>query len=897
MDLLQILYNIIIFPLVQIIETVFVLIFRIFKNTGFAVIGVSFAVTFLCLPLYIVAEKWQEKERDIIKSLTPGIKLIKSVFKGDEQYMILSTYYRQNHYHPVYALRNSFGILIQIPFFIAAYSFLSHQETLRGEHFFFIRDMLQSDSLLRIGALRLNLLPILMTAINCISGAVYTKDLPAQNKIQVYGTAAIFLLLLYNSPSGLVLYWTMNNILSLVKNIFYKFKNPLKILYFVLCFAAALFIIYLLFFNDRDLTRRLYLVWLTLFVFFTPLIIKFIVYIEKNFLSVLLTNDKNRFLLLILSCLLLAVLTGLCIPGGVIASSPTEFSFIDSYTSPFIFLIYSFCKFFGSFVFWPLCIYFLFNRHIQTILTVLFSFAAFNAVVSNFAFQGSYGVISTAFTFNSTGVLSMNVLFNMLNILSIMIVLITVLWLIKKEKIPLLISASGIVLVSLSTLTGYNFTQIQKEYHELALRQSTSEAPVHTVTPVFSLAKDKPNVIVFMQDCAINGFVKPIFEEHPQLQEQFDGFTLYPNTVSFAMHTLMGAPPLWGGYEYTPKEINNRDTVPLIEKNNEALLVLPVLFEKEGFNVTVTDPSWANHEWIADTSIYDQYENINAFNTKSRYSSLWYGENNFGEDEITAKKIIRNIFWFSVLKISPSLFRPIIYDTGWYWGTEDFGDSLVDFIDSYAVLDFLPELTAYDSEKPAALLITNEATHEPSFLQYPDYVPRSKITNRGSGKYSYSPFYHVNNAFYLKFGEWLTELKRNGVYDNTRIIVVSDHGAGIEANLASTDIPIPGERREKYNPVLLVKDFNAHGQLKFDMSFRTNADTPVLATAGIVGNPVNPFSGKPLITSQDIDGAYISINHLPLARQHGKYTFKIREDQWIFVHDNIFDENNWEKPE
>ena len=42
--------------------------------------------------------------------------------------------------------------------------------------------------------------------------------------------AGLFLVLLYDSPSGLVFYWTLNNLFSLVKNIFYKLKNPKLVL-------------------------------------------------------------------------------------------------------------------------------------------------------------------------------------------------------------------------------------------------------------------------------------------------------------------------------------------------------------------------------------------------------------------------------------------------------------------------------------------------------------------------------------------------------------------------------------------------------------------------------------------------------------------------------------------
>jgi YidC/Oxa1 family membrane protein insertase len=195
------------------------------------------------MPLYFVAEKWQQSERDLQKKFKPKIDKIKSVFKGDEQYMVLSAYYRQNHYHPLYALRNSLGILIQVPFFIAAYSWLSHLDTIKGTSFLFIRDLGAPDSFLSLGGFSLNILPILMTIINCASGAVYTKELQAKDKIQVYGIALVFLVLLYNSPAGLVLYWTMNNVFSLAKNIFSKIKNGIVIVYALLCLFALLVII------------------------------------------------------------------------------------------------------------------------------------------------------------------------------------------------------------------------------------------------------------------------------------------------------------------------------------------------------------------------------------------------------------------------------------------------------------------------------------------------------------------------------------------------------------------------------------------------------------------------------------------------------------------------------
>ena len=82
------------------------------------------------------------------------------------------------------------------------------------------------DALLTIGGLSINLLPVLMTVINIISSSIYTKGAPLKEKVQLYGMALLFLVLLYDSPSGLVLYWTANNTFSLIKNIIQSLKIP-----------------------------------------------------------------------------------------------------------------------------------------------------------------------------------------------------------------------------------------------------------------------------------------------------------------------------------------------------------------------------------------------------------------------------------------------------------------------------------------------------------------------------------------------------------------------------------------------------------------------------------------------------------------------------------------------
>jgi YidC/Oxa1 family membrane protein insertase len=892
------LYTLFIYPIVQIIGFVFVFAQKVFKVSGISVLAVSAAISILTLPLYIVAEKWQQVERDTQKRLKPKIDKIKSAFKGDEQYLILSTYYRQNHYHPVYALRSTFGLLIQIPFFIAAYSYLSHLAVLKGSPFLFIHDLGAPDNLIPLDSFGVNVLPIAMTAINIIAGAVYLRGFPLRDKVQLYGMAIIFLVLLYNSPAGLVLYWTLNNVFSLVKNVFYKLKNPLRILAIIALAVIAALSAYILLFHPGAIKKRLLaagVCWAVLLVMFTGGKIRPMV---KHLCLPLLNGKLDRSVLFFLNAFSLVLLAGIAVPAAVISSSPQEFSFIDSYTSPFYFIGYNLALAFGTFVLWPSLIFSLFKKRTQAILCLAFYIFSVLALLNVFVFSGNYGNISNTFLFDTPGVLNASLRQIAINLAALLLGAALVIAAVRVAPKSVLTGFPAIIIVSLLVFSAYKAADIQREYlHLVKIREAAGETEIHAIKPVFHLSKTGHNVIILMADRAVNAYVTPIFEESPRLREQFDGWTLYPNTVSFNSHTLIGAPPIWGGYEYTPLEINKRSELPLAQKHNEALLLLPRLFIQTGYRVTVTDPSWANHSLIPDITIYKDYANVNAMNTAGHYTNLWYQKNESGERQFASEKIKEHIFRFALFKIAPVTIRKIIYDDGDYWGMkkdwENTSEGISDLlIDSYAPLDFLPDLTAYDSSIPSALFITNELTHTQAFLQSPDYVPIQKVTDKGQGAFSSSEVYHTNAAFYHRFGEWLDDLKANGVYDNTRIIIVSDHGLKLGAQAAIGDAHF-----EHYNPVLLVKDFDSHGPLKTDMTFMTNADVPSLAVQGIIDNPVNPFTGKQLSTEAKENGVTITTNELYLVHYHPKNIFKIEKNEWLYVHDNIFDPANWSKVE
>jgi YidC/Oxa1 family membrane protein insertase len=896
--MLNIFYTIIIYPLVQIIEVIYRTGYKLFENTGLAVICVSLAVTFLCLPLYIVAEKWQQLERGITNRLKPKVDKIKAVFSGDERYMILSAYYRQNHYHPLYTLRNSFGILIQIPFFIAAYTFLSHLDSLKDTSFVFIRNLAEPDGLLTVNGIHINILPVLMTLINCVSGAIYSKNLYIKDKAQIYGTAVVFLALLYNSPSGLVLYWTMNNVFSLVKNIFYLFKNPLRVLYIIMCAFAMLLDIFLIFFHHGDLYKRAIFIIVSLIIPFIPFIIKFVNHLICSTFLPLSKNEDVQNKLFFLSLGVICLLIGFVIPSYVIASSPQEFSYIESVSSPFVFLRNTFFQALGFSVFWPVCIYFLFGKRIKTLLTVIAVFVGLNSLVNTFCFSGNYGELSSMLTFVNAGSIKPSAGIALVNIFIMLILAALIVFVIHINKTKIIFALSFIVLFAFAGVSTANCISIGREFDRYTSIRGASGRSANTgLSPVFHLSQSGKNVVVIMLDRAVNAFLPEIFSESPELYGQYTGFKYYPNTLSFNCFTLMGAPPFFGGYEYTPRAINKREQETLVKKHNESLLLMPVIFSDNDFDVTITDPSWANYSWIPDIRIFNDYPNINVRNTIRSYTDIWLSQNIFPDLQPKSKTLQRNFIWFSFFKSAPLILREPIYNNGNWWSTNS---ALIDFrlvLNNYAALDFLPLLTDTKAVKQNTfILFVNELAHEPAFLQAPDYVPVPYVTNRGKSKYADIVNYPANAAAIKRLGAWFEYLKQNGIYDNTRIIICADHGADIYSGAFPHNDNIQFNR-EFYNPLLLVKDYDDNFRLETDFSFMTNADVPSLAFKDLIQNPVNPFTNNPIndLPKQGILHITTSIKWMPY--EHNANTFKISPNEWYTVHTDIFNADNWQEAE
>ncbi|MCR5495753.1 MAG: membrane protein insertase YidC [Treponema sp.] len=882
----------------MIIELAYRICYELFHCAGLSIIGVSFAVTLLCLPLYDIAEKWQKIERDTQKRLKPGIARIKACFKGDEQYMILSTFYKQNHYHPLMSLRSSISLLIQIPFFMAAYIFLSRSIDLIGYDFYFIRDFSKPDALFKVGSFSINLLPILMTIINIVAGAIYTKGFPIKEKLQIYLMALVFMIILYNSPSGMVLYWTMNNVFSLIKNFFYKLKNPLRVFRYTMFFILSGMGFFVLF--KMKAYHSLPIFFTAFITFFMPKIIQFANYLLNTIFSPVKDNKSLSFSIFFISALAAALLSGLVIPSLLVKSSTAgDFAYIDSYANPLFFIKVSLFQSLGLFFFWPLIIYFLFDKKIKTFLAIFFSVFLLNSVVNAFCFQGDYGNISADLVFTEHKEIKPTFLMANLNNISNLFIITLVLIIIWKKRISILQSLSSILLISFITCGIINAVKINQDFSKVP----EPSMQLSSIKKQFKLSKKNKNVIVIMLDKAPGYFFTPALTSVPSLKDFYQGFTFYPNTASLGSWTIQGAPGLYGGYDYTPWEMNHRREVSMKDKHNQSLTLLPELFAQNGFNSYLIDPPYPNYDEKPVFSFLNGKEDITALELTGNYSDLWYENNDYEKRPIKSQRIIRNLIWFGIFKISPMAFRSIVHYKDWWSNTVNIVESTSDFIDRLSVLDFLPEFTEITEDKGNFIFIDNETTHNPGYISAKNFRPIADtfsevLTN--NHPFTHDPGYHAFIAALEILGEWFHFLKEENLYDDTRIIIVSDHGSYQNwPDFKVTEGKLKLSRnREWFNPLLLVKDFNSNGKIKVDNTFMTNADVPAIALNKLIEKAINPYTGneiKILDKTEKEKMTKISFGEANKVLANKNNGFIINDDDWYTVKDNIFDINNWSK--
>ena len=202
------------FPIIREISKVLIVLFvatyQVVPNYGWVIVLFAVVVKILVYPLthksYESASKMQE--------LQPKVAALKEKYKNDNQRLSRETMklYRDEGVNP---LGGCLPLLLQMPIFIALYQTFSSTIELRQSPFILWIDDLSLPDEVLIAGVSIHILPLLMATAMFFQSKMTMKD-PKQAAL-VYIMPVVMVFIMWRFSSGLVLYWTVFNLLQIAQ--------------------------------------------------------------------------------------------------------------------------------------------------------------------------------------------------------------------------------------------------------------------------------------------------------------------------------------------------------------------------------------------------------------------------------------------------------------------------------------------------------------------------------------------------------------------------------------------------------------------------------------------------------------------------------------------------------
>lgn len=198
--------------------------YGLFHNYGLAIILLVVLINILIYPLTAKTIKSTKQMQEV----QPHLAKLRDIHKDDQSKLQqeMMKLYREHKINP---LGGCLPMFLQMPIFFALYITLARSAELRGSNFLWIKDLSQPDAIASlpfkipiVNIDTLNILPIIMMFATMIqqkvsTGMRKTKDASSQEAQQqkmMLIMPIMFALFFYKLPSGLVLYWTTNAIVT-----------------------------------------------------------------------------------------------------------------------------------------------------------------------------------------------------------------------------------------------------------------------------------------------------------------------------------------------------------------------------------------------------------------------------------------------------------------------------------------------------------------------------------------------------------------------------------------------------------------------------------------------------------------------------------------------------------
>lgn len=327
----------------------------------------------------------------------------------------------------------------------------------------------------------------------------------------------------------------------------------------------------------------------------------------------------------------------------------------------------------------------------------------------------------------------------------------------------------------------------------------------------YDFSKDK-NVVVVILDTFQTDIFHELISEQPSYWDVFDGFTYYRNALSGFPTTYPAVPLIMTGQFYENK-------IPMQDFIREVYLgdSLPKLLKENGYEVDLYA--------IKNTVFYDEAV---ASNFENRNSVL------------IAPREFSRFMTADIFKISPHFVKKFVYGKFTKRQTEKSAyDQFFEFVDGVKTASVIDNTENKGMFKFYHLI----GIHPPLTLDENFKIGEMEITRENVKK--------QGMAMLKAMKLFIENLKRIGVYDNSMLIIIGDHGLGTDINLdlygrgIEDSDKVEMRKRATAIPLVLVKPFGAEGKLKLSDAPVSLIDIPitVFKALGINGN----FVGKSIL--------------------------------------------------
>ncbi len=191
---------------------------------GWSILALTAVVKIVLWPLQDKANKSMRR----MSLLNPKVQELRDKYKDDPTRMNqeVMKLYKDYGINPV---GGCLPMMIQIPIFFGLFKMLGQAVELRNEHFLWVRDLSQPDTVAHFFGVPINVIPLCMAAsqIWLMTMTPKTGD-PTQRRVMMF-TPLIFLFICYNFAAALALYYTTQNLFSIVQ-FYYNKRQPMPTL-------------------------------------------------------------------------------------------------------------------------------------------------------------------------------------------------------------------------------------------------------------------------------------------------------------------------------------------------------------------------------------------------------------------------------------------------------------------------------------------------------------------------------------------------------------------------------------------------------------------------------------------------------------------------------------------